>query len=355
MAKLRKIAFITCVTALTLATGMAVYASQGEKFVDKDGNEITVQSNGHHDSHHTESNHSSIMQGPDVPQIGDTITIDGVKEKVIAIGENGEFITEVVPSEIMQYFYISDNYDLPGYPTTSKLLERKNLSADLKNLYKSLECNRDFEYLELYDYFLQYSGAYHNGERFVENPDSMYDKNELQEVIEQKCLINGKEELLTNIYGFFIGEKEFRDFLSSSQIAEGRGFESADYVIQNNTIPVILGNNYRTVYNLNDEFQAYYMGEKSTFKVIGFLKKGAEINVAEIIVNFNDYVLVPAFNEVSGNANKYSNTFEASHYINKTTKGLIATNENIKASKTIAEFKDIADRLGLEYSCIKID
>lgn len=74
-----------------------------------------------------------------------------------------------------------------------------------------------------------------------------------------------------------------------------------------------------------------------------------------MIVNFNDYVLVPAFNEVSGNANKYSNTFEASHYINKTTKGLITTSENIKTSKTIAEFKNMTNRLGLEYSCIKID
>lgn len=182
---------------------MTVSDSQVKKFVDKDGNEITVQSSENQDSHHTESNHGSIMQGPDTPKIGDILTVDGVKEKVIAIGEDGEFITEVIPSEIMQYFYISDNYDLPGYPTTNKLLERKNLSADLKNLYKSLECNRYFEYLELYDYFLQYSGAYHNGERFVENPDSMYGKNELQEVIEQKCLINGKEELLTNIWIFY--------------------------------------------------------------------------------------------------------------------------------------------------------
>lgn len=85
MAKLRKIAFIACVTALTLATGMTVSASQVKKFVDKDGNEITVQSSENQDSHHTESNHGSIMQGSDTPKTGDILTVDGVKEKVIAI------------------------------------------------------------------------------------------------------------------------------------------------------------------------------------------------------------------------------------------------------------------------------
>lgn len=254
-----------------------------------------------------------------------------------------------------KYFFVSDNYDLPGYSSTGELLERKNLNDDLKSLYKSFKGNQDFEYLELYDYFLQYRGEYHNGDNFVENPNKAFNKAELKEVIEQRCLISGQEELLTNIYGFFIGKKEFDDYLSPAQIIEGRSFESEDYIIRDNIINVILGNNYREIYNTGDNFQAYYMGEKSTFEVIGFLKRGAEINVAATAINFDDYVLAPAFNEIPNDTSNYNKSYETSHYINKITNGLIKTNGYKDASKTISKFNNMVNNLDLEYSCMEIN
>lgn len=97
MSKIHKLVIISCITASTLAMGVSVYASRAKRFVDHNGNEIIVQSSDHLSANFDDvsSSRNTVIEGSDNPQIGDILIVNNVREKVIALGDNGEFITDI--------------------------------------------------------------------------------------------------------------------------------------------------------------------------------------------------------------------------------------------------------------------
>ena len=61
------------------------------------------------------------------------------------------------------------------------------------------------------------------------------------------------------------------------KITEGRSFEASDFDAgKAESIPVILGKAYQGTFHTGDVFEAYYICERRSFKVIGFTDAGSE-------------------------------------------------------------------------------
>lgn len=91
-----RLIIIGCAASLVFTTGIGAYTGQVKRFVGENGKEITVQCSGKTKSNFGgfESNPKSLIIGAENPTLGDILIVDGVKERVIAVGEKGEYITE---------------------------------------------------------------------------------------------------------------------------------------------------------------------------------------------------------------------------------------------------------------------
>ena len=96
-----------------------------------------------------------------------------------------------------------------------------------------------------------------------------------------------------------------QSFFEKNQIAvaEGRSFMEADYSMEpDEVIPVLLGSDYREIFQIGDCFSGQYFTQDSQFEVIGFLEEDS------FFVNRNSiepestrrYMVTPAFLECDG-------------------------------------------------------
>lgn len=97
MAKICKTAIICGTSALLLTTAATVYAGQLKNFIGFGGTKIHVSSDHSISEPYTlSSEKGAVIDVSENPEIGEIITVDGIKERIIAVGKNGEFITELI-------------------------------------------------------------------------------------------------------------------------------------------------------------------------------------------------------------------------------------------------------------------
>lgn len=81
-------------------------------------------------------------------------------------------------------------------------------------------------------------------------------------------------ETLYSAKSIQVSSKFFETF--SVSVSEGRNFEANDYILgDEDKLPALLGASYKESFKINDTFDAYYMGKKFKFFVIGFLSDDA--------------------------------------------------------------------------------
>lgn len=87
---------VSAVLVLTAAVGITVYAKEAKVFYGEDGKIIQVwQSEDASSEKVVEMENDIIGEEPEVHEVGDMLYHkDGSVEKVIAVSEDGEFITE---------------------------------------------------------------------------------------------------------------------------------------------------------------------------------------------------------------------------------------------------------------------
>ena len=81
------------------------------------------------------------------------------------------------------------------------------------------------------------------------------------------------------------------------RITKGKGFMSSDYRYKAGaTIPILLGNAYRTQYQIGDTFKGHYLFKNFTFKVIGFLQKRSFYLASDNeFKSVERYIILPAW------------------------------------------------------------
>ncbi|MGP4073304.1 hypothetical protein ACTWQB_12205 [Piscibacillus sp. B03] len=93
------------------------------------------------------------------------------------------------------------------------------------------------------------------------------------------------------IKGAQLDEKTFS--LNNIELSQGRMFNKKEYY-WSETIPVILGNDYKEIYSIGDNFKLHYLFQNYDAEVIGFLKSNqTAMTTAEPSVNLNRYIVMP--------------------------------------------------------------
>jgi len=130
----------------------------------------------------------------------------------------------------------------------------------LHSFLEKLENNDEFDFVSLSNQFVeitsqpvdeQFLYGYEDGNAAEPQPgpegETMYETKSLQ-----------------------VSSKFFDVF--SVSISDGRGFEESDYMLNDEReVPVLLGSAYKDTFSIGDTFEGYYLCEKLTYHVIGFV------------------------------------------------------------------------------------
>lgn len=108
-------------------------------------------------------------------------------------------------------------------------------------------------------------------------------------------------------------------------IIEGQGLDKNDFSENRNEIPILLGINYKGIYNLNDKLEYYdYKYGKKNLIVKGFIDKGynsiGKIIESKNVISLDNYIIFPIQN--------YTNTDDDFQVINSTLQSYLIINSN---------------------------
>lgn len=116
--------------------------------------------------------------------------------------------------------------------------------------------------------------------------------------------INGK---YSNVKGLYVDKNYIDTFCLN--IEKGRIFEDNEFESYEN-IPIILGANYKGIYNIGDEFKFfdYFTKCERKLKVIGFLKRNSYHYLNGFLSSLDDYVICPfiKIKDVDEDSDKYN-------------------------------------------------
>ena len=105
----------------------------------------------------------------------------------------------------------------------------------------------------------------------------------------------------------------------------GRLLNSDDYQFRKDTVPVILGYEYRDLFPLGSQFSATYLYNVYTFEVVGILEKNSKIDNPLETIYLDKYIIMPSFHVLEFPENREGICI---HYANKTSGILIARKED---------------------------
>jgi len=111
------------------------------------------------------------------------------------------------------------------------------------------------------------------------------------------------------------------------KILKGSSLLENDFILKKeNEIPILMGNLYSSIYKLEDTFIFTYLYDDYTFKVVGFLEKGSQIDSFDYPIDLDKYIVMPSFT-IEDNV-EITDGLKI-HYANKTS-GIIEVLEDNK-------------------------
>lgn len=204
-----------------------------------------------------------------------------------------------------------------------------------KSMYKKLIEAEEFTYYEIYSQFLyivNYEGLpifrhmYENGNPYEE--DVPID-------------LNGINYLAAPIKTMQLSNNCFADF--GLKVVEGESFdvEHYNYTI-NDTVPIILGFEYKQQYEIGQILNGIYIAEPFNFEIIGFFEKDTTIQIGNDIKYLDRYIVMPCFN-CEKPVNTQDRIFQIRHYGLKTS-GILKVPEGISETAV----KNIVNKMAKE-------
>lgn len=166
------------------------------------------------------------------------------------------------------------------------------------HFYSQLCNNLGFEYYECY---LQYLETSSESENFFD-----YETETLQKGCDAVLCVQISENLQNR---------------NHFECYRGRLFDTKDFQYYGGTIPVILGYEYRDVYQIGFQFTAIYLYQTYNFEVVGILDKDSMIQNPGATILLDKYVIMTGFNVCSMPQENAGITI---HYANKTSGCLVA-------------------------------
>ena len=217
---------------------------------------------------------------------------------------------------------IVDNYDTSNTDIFDFLDEPEALEK-LETMYDRLINNKIIKYYEIATQSIEFIGNYEKSLNLVVNDDI---SNINQEVL------NG--EVITPLKSLQIGNKTFDLLNIDKYVINGRSFIENDFfLMEGEPIPLILGNEYaKSNFNLDDEIEFFYLGEKFKGKVIGFLTEKAKIPTILKTQGFMFYDNIDSYKKSTEELSNLA-TIIGLNYSNTKKTGFLNENEKIKISE----------------------
>lgn len=225
------------------------------------------------------------------------------------------------------YYWTADAMDDKNFYTYLEGDKNGTLYVKMQKLVDSLRTSRDFDFYTCHDQFLE------------------------QKKKVKKIFLYGYEDGSSNssqgtdhghpysqVKALLVSSKFFD--CNHVHIAKGNGFTASDYRYkQGTTVPVLLGNAYRTQYKIGDTFKGNYLSKNFTFKVIGFLKKRSFYlpSCKDKFESVERYIILPAW-KISGK------DFFARVVTNSELNG------NIRSRLTINSLQNTVDSIVSDYN-----
>lgn len=236
------------------------------------------------------------------------------------------------------YFNLSDKYDNEIKNIWDFYKKSESLSI-LSNTYNKLVNNQNLSYYEFSYQPLEFIGDYNGDFSFVDGLDETF--------INQT--VNDKK--ITPLYSLQLSSKIIDELNLKDKLMNGRIFNENEYELSDDlSVPVIMGNHYKKYFQINDSFNAGYVGEVVlNCKVIGFFEEDLEINLANTKYDMNKYIVFPLLNI---NMNKLNDNLDTFYKILLTTKseGYIYYDNLDNKMKEIDEIQNISNSTGFEYN-----
>lgn len=228
---------------------------------------------------------------------------------------------------------LTDSYD-SDVSRVSDFFDDKDSNRILQETYQQLVQNRKIKYYEVLPQPIEYVGSF-------EYPLSVVDGD--KSVVEQEI----DDEKITPIKTLMLNQIYYDSIDLEKKLQAGTGFKKTDYNQHiNEVIPVILGNNYKNYFSVNDTFEGYYLGHKKIcFKVKGFLKAGEKITLDRNTYLLDEFVLAPVISAGSADSEDFSKLLTLVK-----CEGYLHYNDRETYESSLAELNKIAANTGFQYS-----
>ena len=199
---------------------------------------------------------------------------------------------------------------------------------------------KEFNYQSFKAELLEYAGEYNGELKFV---DGYIEKEQCflpgYSKVYNTQTFDNKKYNATYLKAYSIIENTAK--LMDNQISEGRNFNSEDFKISSKDeyINILLGNNYRQLYNISDILTFGDPNYKLKYKVIGFVNKGAKIISSNTLAKENEldnFIIVPHYiptYEASNKTEAYNLKFQIATLLD----GYIKIEEKGKISDELYE------------------
>lgn len=129
------------------------------------------------------------------------------------------------------------------------------------------------------------------------------------------------------------------------KVIKGRCFEENDYYY-NDTIPVILGYEYKDYYDIGDIFQGEYLSCEFKYKVVGILEKDSIINIQNEILFLDRYIISPSVVVPELPNNKNELFYQSASYLQK-IRGSIVLSENFSLPDLNYKLENLKNTYGM--------
>lgn len=237
-----------------------------------------------------------------------------------------------VNQNISDLWTVMDKYDQKRVKTLDEFFSEDGSLKRLK--FFNQELHENFNFLEYIKQPIEFLGNYSGDKRFIAG-------NSLPN---QLININGESQYITNLNSIQLSEETWKYFNVVCDI--GRGFSSEDYISESEVIPVVLGHDYKSIYDVGDDISCSYLYQKKILNVIGFLPSGTQIfeNICD------DFIIMPAL-KFSESDDTWDEMAQKILYSQKNNGKVV----NVEKSSGVLENErivKIANDLDLKYSLL---
>ncbi|WP_086312100.1 hypothetical protein A5821_003372 [Enterococcus sp. 7F3_DIV0205] len=212
---------------------------------------------------------------------------------LFAVNMNIELNSNLNEASNKELFTLTDTLTEPD--AFYNFRQSKKLLTTVKSFYEKLNTNENINFVSSFDQPLQienFKGKMEFNEAYgtdMEVIGNYIDPMTKKEVFDAKCF-----QVSKNFFDYYKLETDNNAL-----------FPWDDINIENHTLPILLGSNYKNSYSLGETIKGSFYLKSFDFKIIGFLKENTSVFYKNDLNKYlDDYIIVPYPEKLSNVSNE---------------------------------------------------